>query len=112
MAGKLQRQVEYYFSDHSFPFDEFLKGVVTMEGKDGWVDISVITGATSNCKSAAHKFPRERATNDDKHKSQSSDLASISSWPPLRRTLYFPKHRCDARACPTPCCHAKGALTF
>jgi len=44
MAGKLQRQVEYYFSDHSFPFDDYLKGVAATEGNDGWVDISIIAG--------------------------------------------------------------------
>lgn len=38
------RQVEYYFSDDSFPFDDFLKTLASAEGKDGYVDISVLAG--------------------------------------------------------------------
>ena len=42
------RQVEYYFSDSSFPFDDFLKKLASEEGKDGFVDLSVIMGPCPN----------------------------------------------------------------
>ncbi len=38
LATKILRQVEYYFSDDSFPFDEYLQGQST----EGWVPLSVI----------------------------------------------------------------------
>jgi len=37
------RQVEYYFSDHSWPFDEYLKSLA-VSGTDGFVDLAVIAG--------------------------------------------------------------------
>jgi hypothetical protein len=45
MASVL-RQVEYYFSDHSWPFDDYLKGLAA-SGTDGFVDLSVIAGELS-----------------------------------------------------------------
>ena len=43
-SDKIQRQIEYYFSDNSYPFDEFLKGLAKEEGKEGFIDIAVIAG--------------------------------------------------------------------
>ncbi len=39
------RQIEYYFSDNSFPFDEYMKGLSATEGKDGFIDLAVLAGA-------------------------------------------------------------------
>jgi len=36
------RQVEYYFSDDSFPYDEFLQKLASEEGKNGFIDVSVL----------------------------------------------------------------------
>lgn len=38
------RQIEYYFSDDSFPKDEYLSKLSSEEGKDGFVDISILAG--------------------------------------------------------------------
>ena len=38
-AAKVLRQVEYYFSDESFPFDAYLKGKCDA---DGFVDLSTV----------------------------------------------------------------------
>lgn len=92
-TAKILRQIEYYFSDTSFPFDEFLKGLAKEEGKDGFVDISVIAGAQSQQPTCFFSFVSIVA-NDDKIKSQSSDLGCISSTLSVRRPL-FPKHRCN-----------------
>ena len=40
------RQVEYYFSDHSYPFDDFMKSLAAAEGKDRFIDLAVLAGAT------------------------------------------------------------------
>ena len=38
LATKILRQVEYYFSDDSYPFDDYIKS----QEKDGWVPLTVI----------------------------------------------------------------------
>ena len=86
------RQIEYYFSDNSFPFDEFMQGLSKSEGKDGFIDLSVLVGACYRAVWLGLFARAERlATSDDQHKSQSSDLARLSSGPPVRTTLFFSK---------------------
>ena len=54
--SKVLRQVEYYFSDHSYPFDDFMKGQAAAEGNDGFVPISIIAGAKTTCPASTQKF--------------------------------------------------------
>ena len=49
LATKILRQVEYYFSDDSYPFDEYIKG----QEKDGMISASRGAAAPSRHRRAS-----------------------------------------------------------
>jgi len=99
-AEKILRQVEYYFSDNSYPFDEFMKSLAATEGKDNYIDLSVLCGALLALKRFSPtdplpgKTPRLHMTTH--YKSQSSDSVCLSSRLLVRKKLPFPIFRMRA----------------